>query len=83
MLNGALPEAGALGTGGLVLRQVGTTLVVPNGRLYTPIDGAVTVPTADRDTIPVLGCATAAVLKRANTVATIVASFMAGSFPFD
>lgn len=58
-----------------MLRQVGTTFVVPNGRLYTPIDGAVAVPTVDRD-IPILGCARAAVLKRANTVATIVVSFM-------
>lgn len=62
-----------------MLRQVGTTFVVPNGRLYTPIDGAVAVPTVDRD-IPVLACARATVLKRANTVATIVVSFMAGSF---
>jgi hypothetical protein len=61
-----------------VLRQVGTTFVVPNGRLYTPVDGAVAVPTVDRD-IPILGCARAAVLKRANTVATIVVSFMADS----
>lgn len=61
-----------------MLRQVGTTFVVPNGRLYTPIDGAVAVPTVDRD-IPVLACARATVLnKRANTVATIVVSFMVG-----
>jgi hypothetical protein len=60
-----------------VLRQVGATFVVPNGRLYAPIDGAVAVPTVDRD-IPILACARAAVLKRANTVATIVISFMVG-----
>ena len=60
-----------------MLRQVGTTFVVPNGRLYTPIDGAVAVPTVDRD-IPVLACARGAVLKRANIAATIVVSFMVG-----
>lgn len=60
-----------------MLRQVGTAFVVPNGWLYTPIDGAVVVPTVERD-IPVLGCAKAAVLKRANTVARIVVSFMVG-----
>lgn len=58
-----------------MLRQVGVTFVVPNGRLYTPIDGAVAVPMVDRD-IPVLAYARATVLKRANTVATIVVSFM-------
>lgn len=60
-----------------MLRQVGTAFVAPNGRLYTPIDGAVAVPTVDRD-IPILGCARAAVLKSANTVATIVVSLMVG-----
>ena len=80
--NGALPTAAELDAAGLVFRQVGTTFVAPNldgGRVYAPIDGAVTVPIRDRD-IPLPGCARAAVLERANTVATIIVNFMAGSF---
>jgi hypothetical protein len=72
------------GAGGLVFRQVGTAFVAPNsdgGRVYDPIDGAVTVPIGDRD-IPIVGRASAAVPERANTVARIIVNFMAGSFLF-
>lgn len=63
---------------------MGTAFVVPtDGQLYDPTDGAVTVPTEvpDWPYVVVADCAKAAVLERANAVAsTILVNFMAGPF---
>jgi hypothetical protein len=66
---------------GVVLRQVGTALVVPtDGQLYEPTDGAVTVPTGGTDCPkPVPDCARAAVAGRRSASAN-VASFMIDPF---